>query len=71
FAVCHGHAHASGLPVAASPATYAAGFVVATGLLHLGGILFGLLAHWPAGRVLVRAGGGLICAGGALFLLGL
>jgi urease accessory protein len=71
FAVFHGHAHGVELPEAATPAAYAAGFVVATGLLHVAGILFGLLAHWPAGRAAVRVGGGVICAGGVAFLLGL
>jgi urease accessory protein len=71
FAVFHGHAHGTELPEAAAPAAYAAGFVVATGLLHVAGILFGLLAYWPAGRTAVRLGGGVICAGGVAFLLGL
>lgn len=71
FAVFHGHAHGTELPEAAAPAAYAAGFVVATGLLHVAGILFGLLAHWPSGRTAVRLGGGVICAGGVAFLLGL
>jgi urease accessory protein len=70
FAVFHGHAHGVELPEAAAPAAYAAGFVVATGLLHVAGILFGLLAHWPAGRPAVRVGGGVICAGGVAVLLG-
>jgi urease accessory protein len=45
--------------------------VIATGLLHLCGIAFGTLAHWPAGVVAVRAGGGLIALGGFAFLFGL
>src|SRR3546814_10624449 len=43
FAVFHGHAHGTELPEAADPLAYAAGFVVATGLLHLCGIAFGAL----------------------------
>jgi urease accessory protein len=70
FAIFHGHAHGTELPEAAAPAAYAGGFVVATGLLHVAGILLGLLAHWPAGRTAVRVGGGVICAGGVAFLLG-
>jgi urease accessory protein len=70
FAIFHGHAHGTELPEAASPLAYSLGFVVATGLLHLGGIAFGLLVRWPAGRVLVRAGGGVIAAAGVGFLTG-
>jgi urease accessory protein len=71
FAVFHGHAHGSELPEAANALTYAVGFVVATGLLHLLGIGFGLVVRWPAGRVAVRAGGGGIALAGLAFLLGL
>ena len=58
------------LPQAANAVTYAVGFVVATGLLHLGGIAIGLLIKWPWGRVAVRACGGLIAATGFAFLFG-
>ena len=71
FAIFHGHAHGTELPSAANPLAYSLGFVIATGLLHLCGIAFGALAHWPAGRVAVRAGGGLIALGGFAFLFGL
>jgi len=42
--------------------------VVATGLLHLTGIAFGLLARWPRGRIAVRAAGGAIALAGIVFL---
>jgi urease accessory protein len=42
FAVFHGHAHGIEMPLGASGATYALGFVTATGLLHLIGIGIGL-----------------------------
>ena len=71
FAIFHGHAHGTELPGAANPLAYSLGFVIATGLLHLCGIAFGALAHWPAGKVAVRAGGGLIALGGFAFLFGL
>lgn len=71
FAVFHGHAHGTELPEAANPLAYSLGFVLATGMLHLGGIAFGLLVRWPAGRVAVRAGGGLIALAGFGFLAGL
>jgi len=70
FAVFHGHAHGAEMPQAANPLAYAAGFVVATGLLHLAGIVFGLLAARPAGRIAVRAAGGVIALGGIGFLTG-
>ena len=71
FAIFHGHAHGTELPAAADPLTYAIGFVLATGLLHLLGIAFGLLVRWPAGMIAVRAGGGAIALVGVAFLTGL
>lgn len=71
FAIFHGHAHGTELPATASPLAYSLGFVVATGLLHLCGIAFGLLVRWPAGQVAVRAGGGLIALAGVGFLTGM
>ena len=68
FAIFHGHAHGTELPHAANAFTYAVGFVVATGLLHLSGIVFGLLVRWPWGQVVVRTGGGVIACLGFAFL---
>ncbi len=68
FAIFHGHAHGTELPHAANPLTYAIGFVISTGLLHLAGIAFGLLVKWPWGRIAVRAGGVAIALVGAAFL---
>lgn len=70
FAVFHGHAHGTSLLEAANPLGYSTGFVVATGLLHVAGIAFGLLVRWPFGRLVVRALGGVIVAIGAAFLSG-
>ena len=70
FAIFHGHAHGTELPAAANPIAYSLGFVIATGLLHLGGVAFGLLVRWPAGRKAVRAGGGAIALVGIGFLMG-
>lgn len=69
FAIFHGHAHGTELPEAASPLAFSVGFVLATGLLHLCGILISLLGRWRAGRVVVRGGGVLIAVAGAIFLL--
>ena len=71
FAVFHGHAHGTELPDAANPLAYGVGFVIATGILHLIGIGFGVLAGSQAGRIAVRALGVAIAAAGGAFLFGL
>jgi urease accessory protein len=42
FAIFHGHAHGEEMPMDASGAAYAAGFMMATALLHLAGIALGM-----------------------------
>jgi urease accessory protein len=71
FAIFHGHAHGAELPPGTDAVAFSVGFVVATGLLHLTGIAFGLLARWPAGRLTVRAAGGAIALAGLAFLSGI
>ncbi len=71
FAIFHGHAHGTELPGAANPLAYSIGFVLSTGLLHLSGIAFGMLVRWPAGKIAVQAGGGLIALAGVGFLTGI
>ena len=68
FALFHGHAHGAELPPGADALAYSAGFVIATGGLHLCGIAFGLLARWPMGRMAVRIAGGAIAIAGLMFL---
>jgi urease accessory protein len=68
FAVFHGYAHGAELPRGAETVPYFAGFVVATGVLHLTGIAFGLLGRWPIGRLVVRTTGGVIALVGLVFL---
>ena len=68
FAIFHGHAHGSELPPGVDAVAFSLGFVIATGLLHLAGIAFGLIARWPAGRIAVRATGGAIALAGLAFL---
>jgi urease accessory protein len=68
FAIFHGHAHGAELPDGADAVAYSIGFVIATGLLHLAGIGFGLLAAYPSGRIAVRAAGSLIAIAGLVFL---
>ena len=71
FAVFHGHAHGAELPAGSDPVAFSIGFVVATGLLHLAGIGFGLLVRWPAGQFAVRTAGAVIALAGVAFLNGL
>src|SRR5258708_1845089 len=71
FAIFHGHAHGTELPKAAAPLTYALGFVLATGFLHLSGIVIGLVDLWPVGTKLLRTAGRLIAAIGFFLLAGL
>lgn len=70
FAIFHGYAHGAELPEAANPFSYAMGFVLATGMLHLFGIAFGFLTLAPKGQYLVRGAGAAIAAVGAGFLVG-
>ena len=69
FALCHGYAHGVELPSAADPAAYAAGFVLATGMIHLIGIAVGLLLGKPLHGWLARGLGGVIAAGGVFYLI--
>jgi urease accessory protein len=71
FAIFHGHAHGTELPVAANAIAYAVGFVIGTGLLHMIGIAFGTTTRWPWGAPAVRAAGGVIALAGVAFLTGL
>lgn len=69
FAVFHGHAHGAEAPEAAAPALYAAGFVAATGLLHLLGIAgFRSAAVAKLGGALVRLTGAAVAASGLALL---
>ena len=68
FAIFHGYAHGKELPDGANAVAFSAGFVIATGLLHLTGIAFGLLTRWPAGRLAVRGAGGVIALVGLAYL---
>jgi urease accessory protein len=67
FALFHGYAHGKELPSAADPVTYSAGFVLATGLLHISGIGLGLLNEFPNGVVATRSTGAVIASAGVWF----
>ena len=58
------------MPDASDAVSYALGFVIATGALHLCGIAFGSLARWPSGRMAVRAAGWVIAVLGGAYLTG-
>jgi urease accessory protein len=71
FAIFHGHAHGTEMPLEVSGLTYAAGFLLATAALHGVGIGLGLalnnrLAQGPARRVTQVGGAGIALAGVAL-----
>jgi urease accessory protein len=67
FAVFHGFAHGAEMPTAASGLGYGAGFVVATGLLHLAGLMIGQVALTR----IVRFGGVAIGVAGLGLVMGL
>jgi len=66
FAISHGHAHGSEMPVDASGLAYAAGFMLATAALHVAGIGLGL----AVGRIGARSRLALQASGGAMALAG-
>ena len=68
FAIFHGYAHGKELPSAADPVGYSAGFVLATGMLHVVGIGIGLITDRPGGAIVVRGLGGLVMLAGVWFL---
>ena len=69
FAVFHGHAHGVELPGAADPAAYSAGFVIATGLIHVAGIGIGLVVGRLLEGWVSRGFGAMIAASGLFFIL--
>jgi urease accessory protein len=74
FAMFHGHAHGTEMPVDVSGAAYAIGFVTATGLLHLAGIAIGLGIAATGGRYshrITQAGGAAVAIAGLLVLGGI
>lgn len=68
FALVHGHAHGTELPVDASALTYGAGFVLATALLHGTGLAFSMMGDKLAMRNTMRViGAGVAACGMYLF----
>jgi urease accessory protein len=68
FAIFHGHAHGTELPVGQSGMLYSMGFVLATGVLHAMGIAIGTIHRWSAGKLALRGAGAVIALMGAGFL---
>ena len=68
FALYHGVAHGLEMPADASGAAYAAGFMLASALLHIAGVAVGQGTLRSA--MLLRALGAAIAASGALLLVG-
>lgn len=74
FAIFHGHAHGAEMPENAGGAAYAAGFMIATALLHAVGLGVGsLIARFGErhGAFVVRTAGGLAAVAGVGILTGL
>jgi len=72
FGICHGHAHGGEIG-SASEIGYAAGFVIATALLHAAGLLIGYGANVatrndPAWATRIIRGLGVVTAMGGLYL---
>ena len=70
FAIFHGHAHGTEMPVNGSALVYGIGFMVATALLHGFGIALGLAIHWfdeaPRRRAMQTCGVALALMGAGL-----
>lgn len=64
FAIFHGYAHGRELPAQANAVDFSAGYVLATGCIHLTGIGIGTVTKLPHGARLLRAGGGAISLAG-------
>lgn len=73
FAIFHGHAHGSEMPMDASCLEYGFGFMLATALLHAVGIGIGLMISMTTkwlGNNVYRVAGGLPSVAGVGILLG-
>jgi urease accessory protein len=74
FAIFHGHAHGSEMPAAAAGIAYAAGFMLATSVLHIAGIAIGYLIgkiSEQQGAIVMRSAGAIAAVAGIGLLTGL
>ncbi len=65
FALFHGHAHGAEIPQLGSPTGFIAGFMAASAMLHLFGVLIGSIARSQYKRAILGAG----CAGIGLHMV--
>jgi urease accessory protein len=56
------------LPLSDDPADYAVGFVLATGMIHVNGVGFGLALHKPFNGIFARLLGAAITLAGLYYL---
>lgn len=70
FAIFHGYAHGAEAPESASGMVYAAGFVVATALLHAIGAVGGWWIERRGARVVSQIGGAIVGGIGVVLLVG-
>jgi urease accessory protein len=73
FAIFHGHAHGSEMPMDASGLEYGLGFMFATAVLHAAGIGIGVLIGMTSkslGNNVYRVAGGLASVAGVAILIG-
>ena len=70
FAIFHGHAHGAEAPESASGLAYAAGFVVATALLHATGAAAGWWIERRGARVVSQIAGAVVSGIGIVLLVG-
>ncbi len=74
FAIFHGHAHGAEMPENAAGAAYAAGFMIATAVLHAVGLGLGFMigrAGERHGTFAVRTAGGVAAVAGVGILTGM
>lgn len=70
FALLHGHAHGTEMGAASQAALYADGMILATALLHAGGLAAARLAQQFALPALTRAAGAAVALAGIVILAG-
>lgn len=69
FGLFHGYAHGVEMPYVADPVIYATGFVTATAIIHVVGVLIGMVVLKYSKKIdLLRVGGVLIFGAGLYFL---
>jgi urease accessory protein len=72
LALFHGQTHATEMPLGTPFTAYAAGFMLATALLHLGGLALGVVVGRRGaafGRATFQVGGGLVAVAGVATLM--